>query len=73
MEKTFGPTSLASRADVAVIIVNYGTAHLAVQAVDSVLERQHHGLGVEVHLVDNASPGMTRRSCRGRAPPGETV
>ena len=57
MEMTFGPEPLASRADVAVIIVNYGTAHLAVQAVDTILERQHHGLGVEVHLVDNASPG----------------
>lgn len=46
-----------SRADVAVVIVNYGTADLALQAVDSVLTRDHSGLQVEVHLVDNASPG----------------
>ena len=44
-------------ADVAVIVVNYGTADLALQAVDSVLMRDHRGLKVEVHLVDNASPG----------------
>ena len=43
--------------DVAVIIVNYGTADLALAAVDSVLAREHGGLKVEVHLVDNASPG----------------
>jgi GT2 family glycosyltransferase len=43
--------------DVAVIIVNYGTADLAILAVESVLQRGHAGLSVEVHLVDNASPG----------------
>ena len=42
---------------VAVIVVNYGTADLAIQSVDSVLERTHGGRKVEVHLVDNASPG----------------
>lgn len=42
---------------VAVIIVNYGTADLTVQAVESVLERRHGGRQVEVHVVDNASPG----------------
>ena len=41
---------------VAVIVVNYGTAELAIQAVDSVLAHTHGGREVEVHLVDNASP-----------------
>lgn len=41
---------------VAVIIVNYGTADLAIAAVESVLERNHGGHPVEVHLLDNASP-----------------
>lgn len=44
-------------AGIAVIVVNYGTADLAIAAVDSVLARQHGGRRVEVHLVDNASPG----------------
>ena len=43
--------------EIAVIIVNYGTAALAVEAVDSVLGGDHGGRLVEVHLVDNASPG----------------
>jgi GT2 family glycosyltransferase/serine acetyltransferase len=42
---------------VAVIIVNYGTPDLAITAVESVLARGHGGRSVEVHLVDNASPG----------------
>lgn len=42
---------------VAVIIVNYGTADLAIAAVESVLERSHGGHPVEIHLLDNASPG----------------
>lgn len=42
---------------IAVIIVNYGTAGLAIAAVDSVLSRDHDGHPVEVHLLDNASPG----------------
>lgn len=45
------------RSDVAVVIVNYGTAEMAVAAVDSVLGREEDGLAVEVHVVDNASPG----------------
>ena len=49
--------SVPAGPDVAVIIVNYGTADLALAAVDSVLERDHGGLRVELHLVDNASPG----------------
>lgn len=40
---------------VAVIIVNYGTAELALEAVASVLSRSH-GREVEIHVVDNASP-----------------
>ena len=46
--------------DVAVIIVNYRTADMSVAAVDSVLSRPADGLRVEVHLVDNASPGNDR-------------
>ena len=42
---------------VAVIIVNYGTYDLTTEAVDSVLARAHGGHDVDVHLVDNASPG----------------
>lgn len=44
-------------AEIAVIIVNYRAAALAVEAVESVLGRHHGGRSVEVHLVDNASPG----------------
>lgn len=43
--------------EVAVVVVNYGTADMAIAAVDSVLNRAPDGLAVEVHLVDNASPG----------------
>lgn len=39
------------------IVVNYGTADLAIQAVESVRARAHGGRSVEIHLVDNASPG----------------
>lgn len=42
---------------IAVVIVNYGTADLATAAVDSVLARDHGSYQVEVHLLDNASPG----------------
>lgn len=42
---------------IAVIIVNYRAADLAIAAVDSVLAHRHGGRAVEVHLVDNASPG----------------
>jgi GT2 family glycosyltransferase len=44
-------------ADISVIIVNYGTAALAIEAAQSVLDRHHGGRSVDVHLVDNASPG----------------
>lgn len=42
---------------IAVIVVNYGTAELAVEAVESVLAHVSDGDGIEVHVVDNASPG----------------
>jgi len=41
---------------IAVIVVNYGTADLAIDAVKTVLERQHGGRSIHIHLVDNASP-----------------
>lgn len=43
--------------EISVIIVNYGTAELAIAAVDSVLARHHGGRQVDIHVVDNASPG----------------
>ncbi len=42
---------------IAVIIINYGTSDLSIAAVESVLVRHHGRREVEVHLVDNASPG----------------
>lgn len=50
-------TQAPSDPSIAVIIVNYGTAELAIAAVESLLARDHGGRRVEVHLVDNASPG----------------
>lgn len=44
--------------EIAVIIVNYGTADLAIRATESVLAQSHNGRSVTVHLVDNASPGQ---------------
>ncbi|OCX66404.1 hypothetical protein BFP70_05110 [Thioclava sp. SK-1] len=44
-------------AEIAVIIVNYGTPDLSIAAVESVISRSHGGRSVEVHLLDNASPG----------------
>lgn len=41
---------------IAVIIVNYNAAELAVAAVESIRAHRHPGHQVEVHLVDNASP-----------------
>lgn len=46
--------------DVAVVIVNYGTPEMAVAAAESVLNRGEDGLSVEIHIVDNASPGNDR-------------
>jgi GT2 family glycosyltransferase len=54
--------------DVAVIIVNYGTADMSIAAVESVLHRAPDGLTVEVHLVDNASPGDDAAVLRQTAP-----
>lgn len=42
---------------VAVVTINYGTPDLSIVAVESILARKHGGRNVEVHLVDNASPG----------------
>ncbi len=42
---------------IAVIVINYGTPDLAAAAVNSVLAQDHGAWDVEVHLVDNASPG----------------
>lgn len=41
---------------IAVIIVNYGTADLTIAGVQSVLDRDHGGRDVDIHVVDNASP-----------------
>ncbi len=46
----------AAQTNIGVIIVNYGTADLALDAAASVLNQSHGGRDVEVHLVDNASP-----------------
>jgi len=46
---------------IAVIVVNYLAADLAIAAVQSVIDRKHGGRQVEVHLVDNASPGEDAR------------
>ncbi|MEO1493031.1 MAG: glycosyltransferase family 2 protein [Pseudomonadota bacterium] len=43
-------------AEIAVIIVNYNAAALTIDAVESVLTREHGGRSVEVHVLDNASP-----------------
>ena len=51
---TYTPVAPAA---ISVIVVNYGTAALAAEAVQSVLDRHHGGRVVDVHLVDNASPG----------------
>lgn len=41
---------------IAVIIVNYNTAALSIEAVESVLRRKNAGYDVTIYLVDNASP-----------------
>lgn len=51
------PDAAPGSAEVSVIIVNYGTAELALEAVASVLAQPAGGRAVDVHLVDNASPG----------------
>ncbi|MDU9005173.1 glycosyltransferase family 2 protein [Sedimentitalea todarodis] len=42
---------------IAVVIVNFGAAELTMAAIESVLTRVHGGRQVELHVVDNASPG----------------
>jgi N-acetylglucosaminyl-diphospho-decaprenol L-rhamnosyltransferase len=42
--------------DIAVIIVNYGTAELTIDAVESVRALRNGRRRVEIHVVDNASP-----------------
>lgn len=42
---------------VSVIIVNYRTAALTIEAVESVLARHHGGRSVDIHVLDNGSPG----------------
>lgn len=49
---------------IAVIIVNYGTADLAIAAVESVLAQQGATYQVTVHLLDNASPGGDAQALR---------
>ena len=44
-------------AEIAIITVNYGTADLTIAGTRSVLEREHGGRTVVMHLVENASPG----------------
>lgn len=39
------------------VIVNYGTADLAIEAVESLLAEGDAGPLAEIHVVDNASPG----------------
>ena len=48
---------MPQRPEISVIIVNYGTASMAVEAVESIRARQHGGRPVDIHLVDNASAG----------------
>ncbi|CAM3274204.1 glycosyltransferase family 2 protein [Paracoccus nototheniae] len=54
---SLSPPQTASGTSVAVIIVNYGTADLTLAAIRSVLARENGGRRVQVHVVDNASPG----------------
>lgn len=51
------PFETAAQSEISVIIVNYATAALAVEAVESVLSRDHDGQDVDIHVLDNASPG----------------
>jgi hypothetical protein len=48
--------------DVAVIVVNYRTADLAIAAVESVLALSNGSRRLSIHLVDNASPGDDART-----------
>ena len=48
---------VAPPSEIAVIIVNYGTPDLTLAAVESVVVRHHGNRKVDIHVVDNASPG----------------
>jgi GT2 family glycosyltransferase len=48
---------MSGMADISVIIVNYGTADLAIDGVETILAGRHGGRSVDVHIVDNGSPG----------------
>jgi len=45
-----------SAINVAVVIVNYNTATLTLNAVASTLNKPHGGRSIAIHVVDNASP-----------------
>lgn len=47
-------------ANIAVIIVNYGTVELTIEAVESLFEHTRDTHVIEIHIVDNASPGDDR-------------
>ena len=53
--------------DICVVIVNYASAALAIEAVESVRRADPADSGVEIHLVDNASPGADRAVLRDAA------
>lgn len=53
--------SAETPAEISVIVVNYGTADLAIAAVESVLHN-HVRRTVDVHLVDNPTPAGTNAS-----------
>ncbi len=57
------PTLMEIRS-VAVVIINYGTAELAIDAVESVLAFGHGGRTIDVHLLDNCSPGTDAETFR---------
>ena len=57
MQRMVDDTGFKSNGAVAIVIVNYGTADLAADAVRSVLDHPAGGRDIAVHLVDNASPG----------------
>lgn len=49
--------ALSPLPSIAVIIVNYGTAALALDAAESVLAQEPSNRTLHLHIVDNASPG----------------
>lgn len=55
------PIGAGTLGDIAVIVVNYGTPDLTVQAMASVLNAAPTGRSVDLHVVDNASPGGDAR------------